>query len=200
MLTEKNKKEDLSFVHYAVENIEDIDDVLAERVYCRTHQQPIVIGENEEFFLREFLMSDAKIIKTIYEEDKEGFLECFFDNEEEAEVYLKSYINNYYDFYGYGLWAICMKATGEMMGMGGFSSRRNVFQKEEKEVMELGFAILNKYQERGIATQAVRVMLSYAEKNISGVSIYAKTKKNNVKAQKVLKKVGFIIEDGIWWH
>ena len=196
LLTEENKAADLSFVHYAVENAEDVDEAFAEKVYCRAYHQPVIVARDEKLYLREFLLTDADDIREIYDGDREGFLERFFDNDAELEDYLKAYIENHYDFYGYGMWAICLNKTGKMVGMGGFSSRGDIVIDGKEETMELGFAIIRNYQGRGLATRAVKLMLTYAERQMFKNSIFATTK--NLKAENVLEKAGFQKEGNIW--
>ena len=112
------------------------------------------------------------------------------------EDYLKAYIENHYDFYGYGMWAICLNKTGKMVGMGGFSSRGDIVIDGKEETLEMGFAVVRNYQGRGLATRAVKLMLTYAERQMFKNSIFATTK--NLKAENVLEKAGFQKEGNIW--
>lgn len=188
LLTEENKKEDLSFIHYAVENVEDIDDTFAEKVCCRAYNQPVIVAREEEIFLREFLLKDANDIREIYDGDREGFLERFFDNDEELEDYLKAYIENHYDFYGYGLWAICKVESGKVIGMGGFSAREG-FDETPDIALEIGFAIKETERGKGYATRACRLMKEYAEREVKDAGIFAVTREENLAARRVLEKV-----------
>jgi len=188
LLTEENKAADLSFVHYAVENAEDVDAAFAERVYCRAHHQPVIVARDEELYLREFLLTDADDIREIYDGDREGFLERFFDNDAELEDYLKSYIENHYDFYGYGMWAICKVESGEVIGMGGFSAREG-FDETLDIALEIGFAIKENERGKGYATRACRLMKEYAEREVEDAGIFAVTREENLAARRVLEKV-----------
>lgn len=63
----------------------------------------------------------------------------------------------------------------------------------ERKKWELGYFVLDKYRNKGIATKAVKKVLKFAFGNLKLRSVFAVTDVDNGASQKVLRKVGFKI-------
>lgn len=61
------------------------------------------------------------------------YTEGLYPERAKEEAYLKDYTENMYYFYNYGVWTICDRMTGQVIGRAGFSNR------EGYEDPELGF-------------------------------------------------------------
>src|SRR5665213_3738905 len=58
---------------------------------------------------------------------------------------------------------------------------------------QIGYGISDSYQDRGVATEAVRALCEFAQRRT--VVVLAETDRENVASQRVLEKCGFRSED-----
>lgn len=161
---QERRGEDTYFISYAVEDLSVLDREYLETVYCRCHQLPRRIADTERLFIREIALSDLEDLMEVFDSnDKTDFFEAFYDCREDAEAFLDAYIRDVYRFYEYGIWGIYLKASEKMIGIAGFTPREG---DGEKTVLELGYAVSKKYQNRGYAKEACRAVVTYAEENL----------------------------------
>lgn len=83
-------------------------------------------------------------------------------------------------------WVFVHKEYNEVFGSGGFS------YDEERQMFELGYAIMKRYWNQGLATEAVKVMVDFAVNTLNQTGIFAISSKENPASAKVLEKAGFI--------
>jgi ribosomal-protein-alanine N-acetyltransferase len=84
----------------------------------------------------------------------------------------------------------CIEADGELAGSIGFTLKEDVYRKSA----EIGYFIGENFWDQGIATEAIRQLVSYIEKNFDLVRIYAEVFEYNKASMKVLEKNGFYLE------
>lgn len=59
-------------------------------------------------------------------------------------------------------------------------------------MVEIGYGILEKYQGKGYATEAVKAISNWAFQEPKVISIEAETDKKNIASKKILEKCGFV--------
>jgi len=84
----------------------------------------------------------------------------------------------------------CIEADGEMAGSIGFTLKEDVYRR----TAEIGYFIAEEYWGKGIATEAIKQLVKYIEKNFDIVRIYAEVFEYNKASMKVLEKSGFYLE------
>lgn len=84
----------------------------------------------------------------------------------------------------------CVEADGEVAGSVGFTLKEDVYRKNA----EIGYFIGEEYWGKGIATEAVRLLVDYIQKKFDLVRIYAEVFDYNKPSMKVLEKNGFYLE------
>jgi len=84
----------------------------------------------------------------------------------------------------------CIEADGNLAGSIGVTLKDDVYRK----TVELGYFISEEYWGRGIATEAVRQMVSYVQKEFDIVRIYAEVFEYNKASMRALEKNGFYLE------
>lgn len=109
-------------------------------------------------------------------------------------VNIKSDPKNYL-FYTY--WLIVIKATNQVIGRIGFKD-----SPDKNKTCEVGYGIKDNFQSKGYMTEALKEYLIWGfNQEVNPINIIvAKTNKDNIPSQKVLKKVGFkkkSIEDNL---
>jgi RimJ/RimL family protein N-acetyltransferase len=84
----------------------------------------------------------------------------------------------------------CIEVDGNLAGSIGVTLKDDVYRK----TVELGYFIAEECWGRGIATEAIRQMVSYVRKEFDIVRIYAEVFEYNKGSMKALEKNGFYLE------
>jgi len=82
-------------------------------------------------------------------------------------------------------WVFVHKETGELIGSGGFALN------EERGMHELGYVLMKKYWNQGLATEAARAMVDFALGTLGIKALFARHARENPASGRVMEKVGF---------
>ncbi len=97
-------------------------------------------------------------------------------------------INNNFNEYGFGLWAVEKKETQQFIGFIGFSMA--TFKSFFTPCIEIGWRLDNKHWNKGYATEGAKVCLEYGFNNLGIDRIYSFTAQLNIPSINVMKKLG----------
>ena len=123
-LHEDNRDQDFSGVRYACENPEELDFDYLEKVYRRYVGIPWDILTTDRCLVRETSVEDLDAFYEMYAEPSvTQYTEGLYPERTQEEAYLQDYTEHMYYFYNYGVWTICEKTTGQIIGRAGFSNR-----------------------------------------------------------------------------
>lgn len=181
-----------SGVDMIVEGFEEVDAGFLEKVYQRYHHIPWQIATTKRTIIRELSMDDLDALFALYKDEKLlEFMEDLYPYEEE-KAFQQAYIENMYRFYGYGMWLVFSKETGELLGRAGLEHREYNGETE----LELGYLIGTKYQGQGYATEACDAILRIAKEITDFPRINCLIDAKNVSSIRLAEKLGFShIED-----
>lgn len=172
---------------YVVYNWEDVTEELCDEVFARKYNEPLVIAETERFVIREISLKDLDSLYELYDSLADcEFVEPLYEREMEEE-FTKNYINNMYGFFGYGLWLVFSKHTGELVGRIGIENRSI----DGVNCQELGYLVDKKWQRKGAATEVLSKIIEVTKERYGLDSLFICTDKNNIPSQRVAKKLGF---------
>ena len=192
-LHEDNKKQDLSFAPYAIENIEEMDLLYAERIYRRFQKLPWNIVESKRCIIREMTEDDLDAVYEVYRgESITKYMEGLYENRDEELEYTRSYIQNAYTFWGYGIWVIERKADSKIIGRVGFNLR------EGYEEPELGFVIMEEEQRKGYAYECCEAVLRVGKEEYEFERMQALVKEGNKPSVHLCEKLGFQMQEKVW--
>lgn len=172
---------------YVSISIEDVDDEYLQMVYCRFHHIPLTIGENEHLILRESTQDDVLAFGKLYKDEEYVRYIQSFDSPEEESRKMKSYIQYMYGFYGYGLWTVVHKQSGDVIGRVGIEN----CEINGREYQELGYFIGKEYAGKGYAYEACGMVLQWAKDHDMN-SLVVRLDKNNLPSLALAKKLGFV--------
>ena len=145
-----------------VEGMDDVDVYFLDRISKRKEKLPWVTAVTERTYLREMTLSDMDRLYEIYaEHGMTDYVDDLFARDEEEE-YIKHYIDNMYFFYGYGMWLVCLKDTGEVIGRAGIEQRNT----SGDTLLEMGYLISTKYQHQGYASEVIDELIKFAKDNL----------------------------------
>ena len=133
------------------------------------------ILETERLFLRELTADDFDALyEVLADSDIMQHYPYIFD-----ESRVRNWINKSierYEIFGFGMWAVCLKETGEMIGDCGITMQNiNGMIKPE-----IGYHINKRFQRNGYAKEAARACRDWAFENTPFNILYSYMKKTNV--------------------
>lgn len=169
-----------------VEGFEEVDAVFLQHVYERHHHIPWTILETKRCIVKEFSMEYLDALFELYRgKGMTDYMEPLYPYEQEKE-YQQAYIENMYRFYGYGMWLVCEKETGKLIGRAGVEHRE-----ELEGELELGYAIGVEYQRQGYATEVCEAILAYVREELVMPSICCLIQSGNAVSEHLAEKLGF---------
>ncbi len=101
---------------------------------------------------------------------------------------LQAYIDFVYAFYGFGMWAVCDRTTDRIIGRCGL----NVIQIEDDVFVEIGYLIEKGQRRQGLASEAVRAVLDYADEELALDEIVACIDPDNRASIGLARRSGFV--------
>jgi RimJ/RimL family protein N-acetyltransferase len=150
----------------------------------------VKILETERLLLRQIDDEDAELLVELLNEP--AFLRHIGDrgvrNTEDARKYIADGPVASYRKFGFGLYLVELKGSGESIGICGLLKR------ESLEDPDIGFAFLEKYWSRGYAHEAGGAVLEYGRKVLGLKRIVALTAPANDASIHVLEKLGLRYE------
>lgn len=186
-LSDSCSARDFSGIPYAVTDIDDLDERYLERVWQRYRRLPWIICETKRCLVRETVPEDVDSFYRIYRDKSiTAYMEDLFEDKEEERQYIRDYIEKVYGFYGFGMWTVCLKETGEVIGRAGLSMR------EGFEEPELGYVIGKKWQRQGIAAEVCREILAYGRDELGFERVRALMHPENTASKRLCCKLGFL--------
>ena len=139
--------------------------------------------------MRETTQGDVESFYQIYRDKGiTAYMENLYEDGERERQYIRDYIEKVYGFYGFGMWTVCLKATGEVIGRAGLSMR------EGFEEPELGYVIGEKWQRQGIAAEVCGKILVYGREELGFERIRVLMHPENTASERLCHKLGFQYE------
>ena len=172
---------------YVTYSPEECDDKYFDMVYSRQMGLPVTVFETERTIVREMTLKDLEELYVIYDDDLiRRYVEPLYPYEEEKE-FTEKYIRNMYGMYGYGLWMVIDKATGNIIGRIGISIRKI----DGRDCNELGYLVRKEYRRKGVAYEVCKAVTEYAFGTLGIDELYIVTAEDNGISLKLCSKLEF---------
>ena len=144
-----------------------------------------MVLETDRLYLRELNQNDFhSLCKILQDEDTMYAYEGAFSNEEVQE-WLDRQISRYQQW-KFGLWAVILKETQEMIGQCGLTMQ----PWKDKEVLEIGYLFERSYWHRGYATEAAKACKKYAFEILKANEVCSIIRDTNIASQNVAVRNG----------
>lgn len=150
-----------------------------------------IITETERLIIREMVQSDLDALcKILCDEEvmRAAYGSAF--SVEEAQNWMNRHFKRYAE-YGFGLWAVVLKETNEMIGQCGLTMQ----SWREKELLEIGYLFQKAYWHKGYATEAAMACKEYAFSVLNAGSVYSMIRDTHIASQNVAVRNGMKIVD-----
>lgn len=149
-----------------------------------------MILETERLYLREMEQTDFEALcKILQDEDTMYAYEGAFNNAE-AHEWLDRQIARYQKW-SFGLWAVVLKETDEMIGQCGLTMQ----PWKENEVLEIGYLFERSYWHNGYAIESAKACKKYAFETLAATEVCSIIRDTNVASQNVAIRNGMVIKD-----
>ena len=156
------------------------------RVWLRSKDLPWQICETQRLYLREMTEGDLDFLYHCQTDpDTARFVEGPREDRETELEKLRAYRKLIYGFYGFGLWMVCEKESGQPVGRAGLQLR------EEEELLELGFEMEVSFRGRGYMKEALESVISYAREELELECLRSVVDVENDASQQVCRSLGF---------
>ena len=177
---------------YVVYDEEDIDDDLLKLVCARKYNEPLVIAETERFIIREMTVGDLPHLYELYQTLSDcPYVEPLYEYEDEKAFTIK-YIESMYGFFGYGLWLVFEKKTGELVGRAGIENRSI----DGQNCQELGYLVKKNWQGKHVAWEVMSRIVELAKDRFGLEELNICTMKTNIPSIQLALKLGFTLYAG----
>lgn len=181
----------LSGVEYVIDNFEEVEASFLEKVHQRYHKIPWIIAETKRCIIRELCMEDVDALFALYEDKKlTKYTEALLEYEEELNKQ-RAYIDHMYRYFGYGMWLVFLKDTGELIGRAGVEHHQVPEGDDLETVVELGYLIKTNYQGQGLAKEVCQTILKYVEEELEIEELNCFIEEGNTPSIKLAESLGF---------
>lgn len=171
-----------------------VSTVLAYTKIKRNHKN-IVIGlyvkpmnkvlETERLYLREMNIDDYDALYAVLSDSEIMQHYPYAFDEQRVRGWIERNRNRYKEN-GFGLWAVCLKDTGEMIGDCGLTLQCI----DGKMLPEIGYHIRSDCQRKGYAKEAAGAVRDWAFKNTDYPALYSYCKYTNTASFRTAEAIG----------
>lgn len=148
-----------------------------------------MILETERLFLREMTIDDFDSLYAVLADPEIMQHYPYSFDEERVRSWIERNMKRYTDD-GFGLWAVCLKDTGEMIGDCGLTLQ-NI---DGQMLPEIGYHIRKDQQRKGYAKEAAMAVRDWAFGNTEYPALYSYCKYTNVGSFKTAESIGMHFE------
>lgn len=146
--------------------------------------------ETERLLLRELEYSDIDALSAILRDEETMYAYNGAFSENETLDWLERQLARYKK-YGFGLWAVILKESGEMIGQCGLTMQ----PWKDKELLEVGYLLNKKYWHMGYATEAAKACKIYAFETLDTSEVCSIIRDTNIPSRRVAERNGMSVTD-----
>ena len=152
----------------------------------------MIVIETQRLLLREMIPADRPALCRILQDSEVMYAYNGPFSDEEVDEWLERQLARYRQW-GYGLWAVVLKATGEMIGQCGLTLQ----QWNGREMLEAGYLFQRSHWHQGYATEAARACMDYAFGTLNSPIVCSIIRDNNLPSQQVALRNGMTRRSGV---
>ncbi|MDE5741132.1 MAG: GNAT family N-acetyltransferase [Oscillospiraceae bacterium] len=151
------------------------------------------ILETERLYLRKLTQSDYNSLCKILQDEETMYAYGGAFDDNMVQDWLDKQLARYKE-YGFGLWAVVLKETDEMIGQCGLTMQ----DWNGREVLEIGYLFQRKYWHNGYATEAAKACKEYAFSKLGAEEVCSIIRDTNTASQNVALRNGMTKSDEIF--
>ena len=148
-----------------------------------------MILETERLYLRKMEQSDYLALCKILQDKEVMYAYEHAFSDEEVQKWLDEQLSRYAQ-YGFGLWAVILKQTGEFIGQCGLTMQN--FGSER--VLEIGYLFQKAFWHQGYAIESAKACKDYAFNVLKAPEVFSIIRDTNTFSQNVARRNGMTIK------
>lgn len=149
-----------------------------------------MILETERLYMREMNQADFNYLCGILQDEETMYAYEGAFSDSEVQKWLDRQISRYQKW-SFGLWAVILKETNEMIGQCGLTMQ----PWKDTEVLEIGYLFNRSYWHKGYATEAARACKKYAFEILGADEVCSIIRDTNIASQNVAIRNGMTVTD-----
>ena len=149
-----------------------------------------MIIETHRLSLREMRQTDYLALSKILQDPDVMYAYEGAFNDVEVQEWLDKQMSRYTEF-GFGLWAVILSETGEMIGQCGLTMQPYI----NNQVLEVGYLFQKAFWHCGYATEAAIASRDYAFDTLNTEEVFSIIRDTNIASQNVAKRIGMTVKD-----
>ncbi len=149
-----------------------------------------MILETERLNLREMNQADFNSLCSILQDEETMYAYEGAFSDSEVQEWLDRQLSRYQKW-NFGLWAVILKETDEMIGQCGLTMQ----PWKDTEVLEIGYLFNRSYWHKGYATEAAKACKKYAFEVLQEDEVCSIIRDTNIASQNVAVRNGMTITD-----
>ncbi len=154
-----------------------------------------MILETERLYMREMTQEDFQSLCKIMQDEETMYAYEGAFSDVEVQEWLDRQISRYRKW-GFGLWAVILKGTDEMIGQCGLTMQ----PWKDKEVLEVGYLFRRIYWHNGYAVEAAKACKRYAFETLDAKEVCSIIRDTNIASRNVAVRNGMTIADSWMKH
>ncbi len=153
------------------------------------------ILETERLILREFRVTDVDALGAVLSDaETMRYYPAPFDRPA-VEAWIERN-RELYSMDGYGLWAMVLKSSEEMIGDCGLVQQ----EVEGAKLIEIGYHVRRDLWSKGLATEAARACREFGFKKSNAEQLISLIRPENQPSRRVAEKTGLTVWKETMWH
>jgi len=145
-----------------------------------------MIIQTERLGLRQLEQSDFNALSRILQDDEVMYAYNGAFNDEETRQWLDRQLDRYRQYGRFGLWAMVLLESGEMIGQCGLT----VQPWKGRELLEIGYLLQKAHWHRGYAIEAARACKEYAFTALDAPEVFSIIRDTNLPSRQVALRNG----------
>lgn len=158
-----------------------------EFIYC---MEDSMIIKTDRLYLREIQQEDYEALSKILQDSEVMYAYEGAFNKEETQEWLNKQLCRYKE-YGFGLWAVILQETDEMIGQCGLTMQ----DCKDNMVLEIGYLFQKRFWHKGYALEAAMACKEYAFNVLRTEEVFSIIRDTNIASQNVAIRNGMVKKD-----
>lgn len=154
-----------------------------------------MIIETNRLSMREMRQSDYPALCKILQDEEVMYAYEGVFSDAQTQEWLERQLQRYQEC-GFGLWAVTLKGTDEMIGQCGLTMQ----DYHNHQVLEIGYLFQKEFWHQGYATEAAVACKEYAFKKLDADEVFSIIRDNNIASQNVARRNGMTVVDTFVKH
>lgn len=154
-----------------------------------------MILETQRLYLREMTQNDFESLCRILQDEKVMYAYEGAFHDSEVQEWLDRQIERYKKW-NFGLWAVILKESGEMIGQCGLTMQ----PWKDREVLEIGYLFQRRFWNQGYAIESAEACKKYAFEGLDADEVCSIIRDTNIQSQKVAIRNGMTRQDSWTKH